>query len=353
MRRILLAHSGGLQTSAAIPWLAERYQAEVVVLTLDLGQGQELTAVRERALAAGAVRAHVIDAREEFVRDYILPALQAGAFADAPRPLAPALGRALIATRAVQIAQMESASAIACGPGLEAAVRALEPSRQVIVTAVPDVRAAGLNVDVNLWGRSVHRADMDDTWLEVPESLYTLTRAPRDCPDEPAYLQIDFESGIPLRANGIEMPMLELIESLEIIGGAHGVGRIELVESDGTDKRDDKCRIAQEGPAGLLLQKAYSALERLVVARDLDRVKRYLGRAYADLVHDGRWSSPTREAIDAFVRTVQPRVTGSVRLKLFKGHCRVVGRRSPFVPGTDANEATAAVDQVPAEGLAS
>lgn len=323
--RIVLAHSGGLHTSAAISWLAGQYQAEVVTLTLDLGQGGELADVRERALSAGAVRAHVIDAREELVRDYILPSLQAGAVYEGQYPLAAALGRALIAKRLVDVARMESASRVAYGTGLEAAVRTLNPSLTVI-TPLQGSEHDARTGDANLWGRSLGA-----------DGNFTLTRAAKDCPDEPAHIEVEFEAGIPVRANGIEMPMLELIESLEIIAGAHGVGRREQVEA----------------PAAVLLHAAHHDLETFVMPRDLDRVKQDLARVYADLVHDGRWFSPTREAIDAFVRTIQPRVTGSVRLKLYKGDCRVVGRTSPFVcEGTAMSPAGDQFDHA-AEGLVS
>jgi argininosuccinate synthase len=180
---------------------------------------------------------------------------------------------------------------------------------------------------MNLWGRSIERGSLDDVWQESPEDIYTLTRSPRDCPDEPAYVEIEFDGGVPVRANGIEMSLIELIESVETIAGAHGVGRIDMVENATSGA---KSREIYEAPAAVVLHTAHSELEKLVVPRDLERLGHDLGRAYADLVYNGRWFSPTREAIDAFMRTIQPRVTGAARLKLFKGDCRVVGRRSPL-----------------------
>jgi argininosuccinate synthase len=355
MERIVLAYSGGLDTSVAIPWLAEHFNAEIVAVTLDLGQGRELADVRERALAIGAIRCHVIDARDEFIRDYILPALQAGAIYEDRYPLATALGRPLIARKIVEIAKMEGATAIAHGctgkdndqMGLDISARALEPSIKVIAPArmwgmsrsaeieyarsrdipVPASADNPYSTDANLWGRSIECGVIEDPWVEPPDDVYTLTRSPHACPDQPAYLEMEFERGVPIRANGIEMSMIELIESLETIAGAHGVGRIDMVENRIVGI---KSREIYEAPAAVVLHSAHRELEKLVVTRDLDRLKQELSRAYADLVYNGLWFSPTREAIDAFVATVQPRVTGSVRLKLFKGDCRVVGRKSPF-----------------------
>lgn len=355
MRRIVLAYSGGLDTSVAIPWLAEKYSAEIIAVTVDLGQGHELSGVRERALAIGALRAHVVDAREEFASDYILPALQAGAVYEDCYPLATALGRPLIARHLVQIARMEGADAIAHGctgkdndqVGLDISARALEPGIQVIAPArmwgmtrtdeieyararniqVPVTLASPYSTDSNLWGRSIECGVLEDPWQEPPDDIYTLTRAPRDCPDEPAYLDIEFDAGVPVRTNGIEMPLLELFESLETIAGAHGVGRIDMVENRLVGI---KSREIYEAPAAVVLHAAHHELENLVMARDLQRVKHDMGRLYADTVYNGLWYSQTREAIDAFVAAIQPRVTGAVRLKLFKGGCRVVGRKSPF-----------------------
>jgi argininosuccinate synthase len=355
MSRIVLAYSGGLDTSVAIPWLREQFGAEVVAVTLDLGQGRELADIRERALAVGAVRAHVIDVRDEFIREFIVPALQAGGVYEGGYPMATALARPLIAKRLVEIARMEGAGAIAHGcrgkgndqVRLDVSARAFDPSVQVIAPArvwgmtraevldyarardmaVPPAAESPYSTDANLWGRSIECGLLEDPWQEPPEEIFTLTRAPRDCPDEPAYVEIDFEGGLPVRANGIEMPLLELVESLETISGAHGVGRIDMVENRLVGI---KSREIYEAPAAVILHAAHRELQSLVIARDLERLTHQLARAYADLVYNGLWFSQMREAIDAFVRTIQPRVTGTVRLKLFKGGHRVVGRRSPY-----------------------
>jgi len=355
MQRIVLAYSGGLDTSVAIAWLAEKYHAEVIAVTLDIGQGRELTDVRERALAVGATRAHVLDVREEFAREYILPALQAGALYEDRYPLSTALARPLIARKLVEVAHMEGAAIVAHGCNgkandelrLELGVKVLDPSLTVLAPArlrdmtreqeiayararripIPSTIDSPYTVDTNLWGRSIERGVLEDPWQESPEDIYALTRSPRVCPDEPAYIEVEFERGMPIRANGVEMPLIELIESVETIAGAHGVGRIDMVENAASGA---KSREIYEAPAAVILHIAHSELETLVIPRELERLAHDLGRAYADLVYNGRWFSPTREAIDAFMATIQPRVTGAVRLKLFKGDCRVVGRRSPM-----------------------
>jgi len=355
MKRIVLAYSGGLDTSVAIPWLAERYGAEVIAVTLDLGQGKELNDVRERALAVGAVRAHVIDAREEFARDFILPALKAGAVYEDKYPLATALGRPLIARKLVEIAGIEGAAAIAhgcTGKGndqvrLDVSARAIEPDIAVIAPArewgmtrpeeieyartrgipVPATVDSPYSTDANLWGRSVECGVLEDPGAEPPEEVYTLTKSPADCPDMPAYVELEFAAGVPVAVNGVTMPLVELVSSLETIAGAHGVGRIDMVENRLVGI---KSREIYEAPAATVLHAAHRELEGFVIARDLERITRDLGRTYADLVYNGLWYSPTREAIDAFVAKVQETVTGTVRLKLFRGTCHVVGRTSPF-----------------------
>lgn len=353
MKRLVLAYSGGLDTSVAIRWLAEKYSCEIIAVTLDIGQGEDLTDVRERALALGAVRAHVIDAREEFARDYVLPALQARAIYEDGYPLASALARPLIAKHLVAIAGMEGATAVAHGctgkdndqVGLDVSVRALDGGLTLLAPArewdmsrsdeieyarvrdipVPVTIASPYSIDSNLWGRSIECGVLEDPWTEPPQDIYTLTRASADCPDEPAYIEIDFNRGVPVRANGIDMALVELIESLETIAGAHGVGRIDMMENR---LMGIKSREIYEAPAAVVLHLAHRELEKLVIPRDLERLKQDMGRVYADAVYSGLWYSPTREAIDAFVKSIQVRVTGTVRLKLFKGDCRVVGRRS-------------------------
>ncbi|HSL20820.1 MAG TPA: argininosuccinate synthase [Vicinamibacterales bacterium] len=377
--RIVLAYSGGLDTSVAIPWLAEKYGAEVVAVTMDLGQGRELDHIRERALALGAVRAHVLDLREEFAHDFILPALQAGAIYEDRYPLATALGRPLIAKHLVRIAEMEGASAIAhgcTGKGndqvrLDVSARALNPDIRVIAPARewgmtrPDeieyARARGIPVpasiespystDANLWGRSIECGVLEDPWCEPPEEIYTLTKSPAECPDLAAYLEVEFEAGVPVKVNGVPMSPVELIGSIETIAGSHGVGRVDMVENRLVGI---KSREIYEAPAAVVLHAAHKELEKLVIPRDLERVKHDMARLYADIVYNGLWFTPTRAAIDAFAAKIQERVTGTIRVKLFKGNCSVVGRKSPFAlydHGLATYDAGDLFDHTAAEGF--
>jgi argininosuccinate synthase len=302
MERIVLAYSGGLDTSVAIPWLAERYGAEIVAVTMDLGQGENLEAARERALATGAVNAYVIDVQQEFAQEYILPALQAGAVYEDRYPLATALGRPLIARKLVEVAHLEQAGAIAhgcTGKGndqvrLDVSARALDPAMKVYAPArawgmtradeIEYARARGIEVpvtkespystDENLWGRSVECGILEDPWEEAPEDAYTLTRSGEDCPDIPAYLEITFESGVPTEVNGVAMPLAELIHSVATIAGVHGVGRIDMVENRLVGI---KSREVYEAPAAVTLHAAHRELEALVTPKDLIRLKRELG----------------------------------------------------------------------------
>ena len=333
MKRVVLAYSGGLDTSVAVKWIAEKYDAEIVAVTMDLGQGKELDDIRERALAVGAVRVHVVDVREEFARDYIVPALQAGAMYEGKYPMATALGRPLIAKKLVEVAQFEGATLIAhgcTGKGndqvrIDVSARALDPSIGVIAPArewgmtrpdeieyarqhgiqVPATVESPYSTDSNLWGRSIECGVLEDPWTEPPEDIYTLTKSPAECPDVPAYV--------------------EVVNSLDKIAGAHGVGRIDMVENRLVGI---KSREIYEAPAATVLHTAHRELEALVIPKDLERLKSYLSVAYADLIYNGLWFTPTREAIDAFITKVQQCVTGTTRLKLYRGDCRVVGRKS-------------------------
>ncbi len=379
MTRIVLAYSGGLDTSVAIPWLKEKHGAEVIAVTLDLGQGGELNQIRERAMAAGASRCHVLDVREEFARDYILPALQADALYEERYPLATALGRPLIAKKLVEIAQMENASAIAhgcTGKGndqvrIDVSARAIDPRMTVVAPArewdmtraeeieyarvrriaVSATSESPYSTDQNLWGRSIECGVLEDPWNEPPDDIYTLTKSPASAPDVPAYVQIEWQSGVPTAVNGVEMSLVELVGSLETIAGVHGVGRIDMVENRVVGI---KSREIYEAPAALLLHAAHREMEGLVTPKDLQRLKQRLSQEYADIVYNGLWFSQTRTAIDAFMQSIQQKVSGTIRLKLFKGDCRVVGRKSPFAlydQGLATYEEGNTFDHTAAEGF--
>jgi argininosuccinate synthase len=306
-------------------------------------------------MAIGAIRCHVLDVRDEFARDYILPALQAGAVYEERYPLATALSRPLIAKKLVEIAHMEKANAIAHGctakgndqVRIEVSIRAIDPAISILAPArtwdmtrseevefarvrnvpVGTTKANLYSTDHNLWGRSIECGDLENTWNEPPEEVYTLTKSPAHAPDMPAYVEIEWKQGVPVSVNGIAMAPVELINSLETIAGVHGVGRIDIVENRVVGI---KSREIYEAPAGVVLHTAHRELENFVIPRDLQRLKHRISQEYADLAYNGLWFSPTREAMDAFVENVQRRVSGEVRLKLYKGDCRVVGRRSPF-----------------------
>ncbi len=337
----------------------------MVTVTLDLGQGRALEEVRGRALAAGALRAHVLDVRDEFASGFIVPALKADAVYEDRYPMATALGRPLIARKLVDIAAIEAAAAVAHGGTaggndqvrIDAGVRALNPALNVLAPAeewdmtasekIDFARTRGIavaaedgpySVDANLWGRAIQYGVLEDAWTEAPEDVYRLTKAPGECPDEAAYVEISFERGAPVAINGVEMPILDLVGSLGIIAGAHGVGRIDMVENR---LAGQKGREIYEAPAAVVLHAAHKELQKMVVTTGVDRFSRAVSLQYADTIYNGLWFAPLREALDAFIEKVQERVTGVIRMKLFKGDCRVVGRKSPFALYDTASAAVA------------
>jgi argininosuccinate synthase len=331
--RIILAYSGGVETSATIPSLAEEYGAEVVTLTLDLGQGRDLEEIRDRALAGGAARAHVLDVREEFAHDFVLPALQAGALHEGRDPMAAALARPLMVKTLLEIASIEQATAIAHGctgmdrARMDASAQALNPDIRVIATA----RAAASRhaTHANLWGRAytVTKSQIPTPKSQVPTPNSQVptpnSQAPSpesqpltNTPDTPAYVEISFDRGVPTAINSVPMALTELLESLSIIAGQHGVGQIAMAESD---EAGALLRHMYEAPAALVLHAAHAALETSVLPREVMRLKGDRATDYAQLVWDGLWFTAAREAMDALNAAVQDSVTGSVRIKLFKG----------------------------------
>jgi argininosuccinate synthase len=349
VERIVLGYTGGLATTVAIAWIREHYRAEVIAVVVDMGQDRQLAEVRDRALASGAIRAHVLDVREEFARRFVVPSLKADAVGQDGFPMAEALGTPLIAERLVQIASLEGATVIAHGCKgsrerprcLETALADLDPGieirpivrrfdmneREQLAFAV--ARRLPLPIDVdrpfairsNLWGRSVEWLETGDHAVVAPQEAYTLTRSPSDCPDEPASVDISFERGVPSAINGVVMPMVELTSSLTALAGSQGVGRTSAV-IPAASRRSRLCRIA-EAPAAVLLHRAHSEMQQRVSAAPLERFGRAISREYAGVVSSGRWFSPLREALDAHVDQVQQRLTGVVRLKLLKGEFAV------------------------------
>lgn len=341
---IVLAYSGGLRSTVAIAWLGDRHAAEVVAVTLDLGQPTDLAEIRDRALAAGAVRAHVIDARDEFVRDFAWPALRADAMGDGRHPMATALSRPLIARKLVEIARIEGATVVAHGSAgrdrlrLDRPLGALEPSLAAIACA-DDMTAAHVDeyadrlgisrpvdgadrVDANLWGRTVGRP-ADDGSAEPPESAFALTRPLAQTPGEPATVALTFERGTPTGINGVTMTPAELVESLSTIAGEHGVGRFDRVKPRGNGSR---VRVLHEAPAAAVLHHARRELARLASPDSLNRFQPAVSAAYAGVLGSGEWFGRLRQGLDAYVASTQEGVSGTVRVKLFKGDTHIVGR---------------------------
>ena len=353
MDRIVFAYAGAVDASVAIPWLRDRFKAEVVTVTVDLGQGRELEALRDRALALGAARAHVLDGREVFVREFVLPSLKADALYDDRSPMAASLARPLIARSVVEIAEIERATAVAHGGGhrgrkgqLDRLLKALRPRLKVhaprrewdlaedsvaVLARRYGVGPAPLTpcrAEANLWGRTIECPSLDDSWNEPPDDIFTLTRPARDCADEPAYVEIAYERGTPVSVNGVAMPLPELIVTLGTLAAAHGVGRVETVDHrvGGTTLRE-----LSEAPAAVLLHAGHRDLRKLSAPRELERFARTISHEYADMIYSGQWFSPLRPALDGFVDAVQERITGVVRIKLFKGALSIVGR-TPAAP---------------------
>ncbi len=351
--KIVLAYSGGLDTSVAIRWLQEQYGADIATLTMDLGGQVDLEAARQRALDIGAVRADVMDARDEFVRDYVWPALRAGAIYEGVYPLATALGRPLIAKHLVRIALEEGASGIAHGctgkgndqvrfdvsaGALAPALKVVAPAREWGMTRDDEIayaqernipldlnKRSSYSVDENLWGRSIEAGDLEDPWVEPPEEAYAWTVSAAAAPDEPRSVEIRFAEGVPVAIDGEELGGVALIELLNEEAGAHGVGRIDHVENRLVGI---KSREVYEAPAGTVLHLAHRALEQMCLTKEQSRFKERLAQEYADLVYNGLWFTAHRRDLDAYVLSTQRHVNGTVRVRLHKGSATVTGRES-------------------------
>ena len=352
-KKIVLAYSGGLDTSVSIRWLQENYQAQVVTLTVDLGV-VDLGEIRQRALAIGAVNALTVDCKEAFVKEFLFPALQAGAIYEEQYPLATALGRPLIARCLVEAARQEKAYAIAhgcTGKGndqvrLEVGVSALAQELKVIAPIrewamsreqelqyarehnipVPSGRSP-YSVDENLWGRSIEAGDLEDPWQEPSEDAFTWTRPVSATPAEPAYISLSFQNGLPLALDGEDVGTKDLIRHLNDLAGEHGVGRIDHLENRLVGI---KSREVYEAPAAVVLHTAHKALEAIVLSKEQLRLKARIAQEYADVVYNGLWFTNHRRDLDAYVLSTQRYVAGTVRVRLHKGSCTVVGRKSPY-----------------------
>ncbi len=356
MKKVVLAYSGGLDTSVILVWLKERYGCEVITFTADLGQGEELEGLEEKALSTGASKAYIEDLREEFLMEYAFPTMMAGAIYERQYLLGTSFARPLIAKRQVEVAELEGADAVAhgcTGKGndqvrFELTYKALNPRLQVIApwrewdirsredalayAAAHDVPVAATersiySRDRNIWHLSHEGGILENPWQEPEEDMFVLTVAPEAAPDEPLYLEIDFREGIPKRIDGVACGAVELLTRLNELGGAHGVGREDLVENRLVGM---KSRGVYETPGGTILYTAHRGLESICLDRETLHYKDVIAQRYAELVYYGLWFTPLREAMDAFVRQTQETVTGTVRVKLYKGSCTVVGRKSPY-----------------------
>ena len=351
--RCVLAYSGGLDTSVAIPWMTERLGYDVVALSIDLGEARELRSVQERALRTGAVAAYVVDARRMFVEHFAFPSLMAGALYEGVYPLATALGRPLIAKLLVDLARDEGAQAVAhgcTGKGndqvrFDVAVAALAPELRVVAPVrdwdmgrpdeiryarehgieVPATVESPYSVDANLWGRSIECGILEDPWEEPPREVFAWTADPQEAPPSGALVEIAFEQGRPVALDGERLDAADLVSRLNALGGAHGVGRIDHVENRLVGI---KSREVYEAPGAVILMTAHQALESLTLSRDVMRFKRTVADEWARLTYDGLWFSALRQDLWAFVRSTQDFVSGEVRLRLQQGSVRVVGRKA-------------------------
>ncbi len=355
MNKVVLAYSGGLDTSVAVAWLKEQYGAQVVTLTVDLGGGSIREGVERRAMSAGASKAYVVDARETFVSQYVWRALQAGAVYQGAYPLATALARPLLAQLLVEVAQKEGADAVAhgcTGKGndqvrFDVAVHALDPGLEVIAPMrvgmgltrdqeidyanqrgieIPITKASPYSIDVNLWGRSCETGVLEDPWVTPPADAYEWTVAPADALD-PVDIVIGFEGGIPVSIDGERLESVELVQRLHDLGGRHGVGRIDHIEDRLVGI---KSREVYEAPAAVILHTAHHALEGLVLSKEQLRFNHLVGNEMAQLIYDGLWFSALSRDLRTYVMSSQRVVSGDVRIRLDHGQAIVAGRRSPL-----------------------
>jgi argininosuccinate synthase len=354
VKKVVLAYSGGLDTSVAVAWLREQHDTEVVTLTVDLGGGSLREGVARRAMSAGASRAYVVDGRDRFVRQFVWPSLQANAMYQGVYPLATALARPLIAQLLVEVADRERADAVAhgcTGKGndqvrFDVAVHALDPRLEVVAPMrvgmglsreqaieyaiardieIPITSSSPYSIDVNLWGRSIETGVLEDPWAAPPADVYEWTVDPGAAPDIPTEATIGFEGGVPVSLDGEDVPPVELVERLSALGGRHGVGRVDHVEDRLVGI---KSREIYEAPAAIILHTAHAALESLTLSKEQLRFNRLISDELSQATYDGLWFSALHRDLREYVRSSQRVVNGQVRLRLDHGRAIVVGRRS-------------------------
>jgi argininosuccinate synthase len=352
--KVVLAYSGGLDTSAAIKWLADKYNMGVIALTADIGGVGELPAIQKKAMKIGAIKALTIDAKKLFVDYFVFPALKANAIYEKQYPLATALGRPLITKLLVDTAMKEGAVAVAHGSTgkgndqvrFDVSVAALAPKLRIIAPArewgmtreqtiayaekygipIPIKVSSPYSIDENLWGRSIECGVLEDPWIEPPEEVFAWTKSPAESADKPEYLEIGFEEGIPVSLDSKKLDGVTLIQQLNKLAGKHGVGRVDHVESRLVGI---KSREIYESPAATVLLKAHQAMEAMTLSHQQLRFNEKVSSEYADIIYNGLWFTQLRQDLAAYVDRAQRHVTGTVRLKLYKGNCIVVGRKSP------------------------
>jgi argininosuccinate synthase len=378
--KVVLAYSGGVDTSVCIPYLKQEWGVqEVITLAADLGQGDELEPIKQKAIQSGASHSLILDAKESFVKDYAFPALQANSLYENRYPLSTALARPLIAKLLVEAAQEYGADAVAhgcTGKGndqvrFDVSIAALNPNLKVLAPArewgmsreetiaygerfgisSPVKKKSPYSIDRNLLGRSIEAGPLEDPWTEPLEEIYVMTKAIADTPNEPEYLEIGFEKGIPTTLNDKALSPVQLIGRLNQLAGNHGVGRIDMVENRLVGI---KSREIYEVPALLVLILAHRELESLALTADVTHYKRGIEETYSQLIYNGLWYSPLKAALDAFIGQTQERVSGIVRVKLFKGNATIVGRKSDkslYTPDLATYGADDQFDHKAAEGF--
>lgn len=351
--KIVLAYSGGLDTSVAVKWLQDKYNYDVIAVALDVGEGKDLDFVKKKALDVGAIKSYVIDAKNLYAEEYVLPALQANLLYEGKYPLISALSRPLISKILVDIAEEEGAVAVAhgcTGKGndqvrFDVSFTALNPDLKIVAPVrewamsreeeieyakshgipIPINLDSPYSIDQNLWGRSNECGILEDPWAEAPKDAFDLTTDPVDAPEDPEVIQITFEKGKPISIDGKEMPLDELILELNMIAGKHGVGRIDHVENRLVGI---KSREIYEAPAATTLIAAHQELEALTLPREVAEFKPTIEQKLAQTVYYGLWYSPLTEALQSFIQKTQEHVSGTVKVKLYKGHAQVIGRES-------------------------
>ncbi|MFC2019526.1 argininosuccinate synthase [Chloroflexota bacterium] len=353
--KVVLAYSGGLDTSVAIKWLAEEYGLDVIALAVDVGNERNYAAIREKALKVGALKSLVSDAKELFVGHFIFPALKANAIYEGRYSLATALARPLIAKLLVDAAREEGATAVAhgcTGKGndqvrFDVSINALAPDLKIIAPArewgmtreetinyaarydipVSITSSSPYSIDENLWGRSIECGVLEDPWVEPPKDVFSWTKSPNEAPDEPAYVEIGFERGIPVSLDAKPMDGISLIGHLHELAGKHGIGRVDHIENRLVGI---KSREIYEAPAATVLLAAHQALEAMVLSKEQLRFKQKVAAEYADLIYNGLWFTAHHQDLAAYVASTQRFVSGTVRVKLYKGSLTIVGRKSPY-----------------------